>query len=213
MNQADYDSPWKEILDLFFEAAIEFFFPAAHAQIDWARGCEFLDKELQKITADAALGRRVVDKLAKVWLKTGEELRVLIHVEVQGQRETNFEQRIYVYHSRLFNRFNLPVATFVIFTDDEENWRPSVYEKKLLGTESRLKFETAKLTDFRQRLAELEQSANPFAVVAQAHLIALQTRHDARERMQRRLTLTRRLYQRASTNGKSSAFFAFWIGC
>jgi hypothetical protein len=33
-SQADYDSPWKDVLDLFFEAAMEFFFPQAHAQID-----------------------------------------------------------------------------------------------------------------------------------------------------------------------------------
>lgn len=65
------------MLDLFFKDAIEFFFPKAHAQIDWARGYEFLDKELQKITADAAIGRRVVDKLVKVWLKTGQELWVI----------------------------------------------------------------------------------------------------------------------------------------
>ena len=71
---------YEDVLDLFFESAIEFFFPLAHAQIDWARGYEFLDKELQKITADAALGRRVVDKLVKVWLKTGQELWVLLHV-------------------------------------------------------------------------------------------------------------------------------------
>ena len=196
VNQADYDSPWKEILDLFFEAAFEFFFPAAHAQIDWSRGYEFLDKELQKITADAALGRRVVDKLAKVWLKNGTELWVLVHVEVQGQRETNFAERIYIYHSRLFNRFNAPVATFVIFTDEEENWRPAVYETELLGTELRLKFVTAKLTDYRQRLDELEHSANPFAVVVQAHLIAQQTSDDAQQRLQAKWQLTRRLYER-----------------
>ena len=196
VNQADYDSPWKEILDLFFEAAFEFFFPAAHEQIDWSRGYEFLDKELQKITADAALGRRVVDKLAKVWLKNGTELWVLVHVEVQGQRETNFAERIYVYHSRLFNRFNAPVATFVIFTDEEENWRPAVYETELLGTELRLKFVTAKLTDYRQRLDELEHSANPFAVVVQAHLIAQQTSDDAQQRLQAKWQLTRRLYER-----------------
>ncbi len=213
VNQADYDSPWKEILDLFFEAAFEFFFPAAHVQIDWSRGYEFLDKELQKITVDAALGRRVVDKLAKVWLKNGTELWVLVHVEVQGQRETNFAERIYVYHSRLFNRFNAPVATFVIFTDEEDNWRPAVYETELLGTELRLKFVTAKLTDYRQRLNELEQSANPFAVVAQAHLIAQQTRDDARTRMQLRLAMTKRLYQRGFSKQQIIGLFRFldWV--
>ena len=34
---ADYDSPWKEALDVFFEAFLELFFPQAHADIDWNR--------------------------------------------------------------------------------------------------------------------------------------------------------------------------------
>ena len=72
-DQQDYDSPWKDILDLQFEEFMAFFFPSAHARIDWRAGHEFLDKELQKITLDAALGRRVVDKLVKVHLKNGRE--------------------------------------------------------------------------------------------------------------------------------------------
>jgi len=79
MTVPDSDTPWKDLLDRFFEAFMAFFFPAAHAGIDWTRGYEFLDKELQKITADAALGRRAVDKLVKVWLKSGEEAIALVH--------------------------------------------------------------------------------------------------------------------------------------
>jgi len=175
-SQADYDSPWKDVLDLLFEAAMEFFFPLAHAQIDWSRGYEFLDKELQKITADAAVGRRVVDKLVKVWLKTGQELWVLLHIEVQGQRETDFAWRVVLYHLRILDRFAAPVATFVILTDEEKSWRPCEYRTELLGTELWLKFSTAKLLDYSDRWDELEQSHNPFAVVVQAHLTALRTR-------------------------------------
>jgi len=103
MEQADYDSPWKDVLDLFFDSFMKLFFPSAHAQIDWPRGFEFLDKELQKITAGAAVGRRVVDKLVKVWLKTGQELCVLIHIEVQGTREKGFDLRLYVYNFRIYD--------------------------------------------------------------------------------------------------------------
>ena len=46
---SDFDSPWKEALDLFFEAFLELFFPQAHADIDWSQGWESLDKELQQI--------------------------------------------------------------------------------------------------------------------------------------------------------------------
>ena len=112
--EPDYDSPWKEILDAYFDDFVAFFFPAAYAAINWDRGVEFLDKELQKITADAALGRRYVDKLVKVWLNSGEELWVMIHVEVQGNRETGFEERIFVYNRRVFERYNAPVASLVM---------------------------------------------------------------------------------------------------
>jgi hypothetical protein len=31
---ADFDSPWKQVLDRYFKAFLAFFFPAAHADID-----------------------------------------------------------------------------------------------------------------------------------------------------------------------------------
>ncbi|MFN3335574.1 MAG: hypothetical protein ACK47M_24010 [Caldilinea sp.] len=64
----DFDSPWKDNLDLLFAEFMAFFFPDAYVAIDWSRGHEYLDKELQKITADADTGRRTVDKLVKVYL-------------------------------------------------------------------------------------------------------------------------------------------------
>lgn len=212
-SQSDYDSPWKDILDLFFESAMEFFFPQAHAQIDWSRGYEFLDKELQKIAADAAIGRRTVDKLVKVWLKTGQELWVLLHLEAQGQRETDFAWRVLVYHIRILNRFAAPVATFVIFTDEEEHWRPTEYRAELLGTELRLTFSTAKLLDYADRWEELEQSGNPFAVIVQAHLTALRTRDNTQDRLQWKWQLTRRLFERGFSKREIIGLFRFldWV--
>ncbi len=147
-KKQDYDSPWKEILERFFESCIAFFFPQAHAQIDWSRGVEFLDKELQKIMADAAIGRRLADKLAKVYLRSGKELWVLVHLEVQGQRQKLFERRMYIYSYRAFDRFGRMVASFAILTDENRNWRPNEFGYKLLGTEMSLKFQTVKLLDF-----------------------------------------------------------------
>lgn len=42
-----YDSPWKAILERYFEPFMDFFFPGIHADIDWTRGYEFLHKELE----------------------------------------------------------------------------------------------------------------------------------------------------------------------
>jgi hypothetical protein len=83
----DYDSPWKEALDRYFEAFLALLFPEVHRDIDWSRGYEVLDKEFQQVVRDADLGRRYVDKLVKVWTKDGGECWVLIHVEVQTTRD------------------------------------------------------------------------------------------------------------------------------
>lgn len=69
----DYDSPWKNALEQYFEEFMALFFPNAHADIDWRRPVAFLDSELQQVALDAEVGRRYADKLAKVWKKSGEQ--------------------------------------------------------------------------------------------------------------------------------------------
>ncbi|HLO86141.1 MAG TPA: hypothetical protein VK203_14190 [Nostocaceae cyanobacterium] len=64
----DYDSPWKEIIEAYFPRFLEFFFPLAYGEIDWTKPYQFLDKELQQLDPDAEIGKRLVDKVAKVWL-------------------------------------------------------------------------------------------------------------------------------------------------
>ena len=89
-------------LDEYLEEFAALFFPEAHADIDWSRPVEFLDKELQQVALEAETGRRFADKLAKVWRKSGEQGWVLAHVEVQGKPEEHFDLRVYTYNHRLF---------------------------------------------------------------------------------------------------------------
>ncbi len=72
-TRMDFDSPWKEAVECYFEAFIAFFFPLIHGRIDWRKGYEFMDKELEKAVRDADMGRRHVDKLVKVFLPEGKE--------------------------------------------------------------------------------------------------------------------------------------------
>jgi hypothetical protein len=53
-------SPWKRALELFIPDFMAFFFPIAHGDIDWRRGYQLLDKELQQ----AARRRRRKDRKA-----------------------------------------------------------------------------------------------------------------------------------------------------
>jgi hypothetical protein len=191
---ADYDSPWKEALDAYFEAFLALLFPFAHALIDWSRGYESLDKEFQQVVRDAEIGRRYVDKLVKVWLKDGVECWVLIHVEVQTTRDADFPLRMYVYHYRIFDRYNKPVASFAVLADDDPGWRPSEYRSNLLGCEAALQFPAIKLNDLIPKEAELEGSSNPFAKVVLAYLKARETKGDDAARYVWKIRLARGLF-------------------
>jgi hypothetical protein len=133
----DYDSPRKEALERYFKDFMAFFFPTAHAGIDWTRGYEFLDKELQRVVRDAELGRRLVDKLVRVWRLEGEEAWVMIHIEVQGQMEEGFAKRMYIYHYRLFDRYDRPVVSLAVLGDERPTWRPEGYGYGLWGCQVR----------------------------------------------------------------------------
>lgn len=185
MPQADYDSAWKEILEQLFEPCLRFFFPSLHAQIDWSHEVIFLDKELQQISFDAETGRHTVDKLVKVRLLSGTELWLLIHIEVQGQKEAAFTTRMYVYNYRLYDRYQQHVVSLAILTDENRHWRPDHYEREFFGCRVRLDFPVVKLLDYEARLEELEQDDNPFALVVLAHLRTLQTQTDNRMPMRK----------------------------
>ncbi len=192
---SDYDSPWKEALDVFIEAFLELFFPQAHADIDWTRPCESLDKELQRIAPDAETGRRYVDKLVRVSLKSGAEQWVLIHVEVQTSDDPKFAWRMYIYNCRLFDKYNREVASFAVLGDDNPRWRPDRFGYQRWGVKAELQFPVVKLLDFADRRKELEGSENPFATVVLAHLDTMETRRDQNERKDRKFRMSRRLLQ------------------
>ncbi len=174
-------------------------FPDVHAQIDWSRGYESLDKEFQQVVGEAELGRRYVDKLVKVWTIGGLEQWVLIHVEVQTEREAEFPRRVYVYNYRVFDRYNRPVASLVVLADDEPGWRPTEFQSRLFGCESGIRFPTVKLLDFATREAELEASTNPFSKVVLAYLKARETHSNPADRHVWKLRLVRGLYDRGFT--------------
>ena len=79
--------PGKRRCSSICQAFLAFCFPDIHADIDWTRPHEFLDKEFQQVVRDATTGRRLVDLLVRVWLVSGEDLWVLVHVEVQNDED------------------------------------------------------------------------------------------------------------------------------
>ena len=193
--QTKFDSPWKDVLERYFEDFMLFFFPQAHRRIDWTRKVEFLDKELLSVVGDAEIGTRFADKLVKVYRISGEENWILIHVEIQSQEEAEFALRMYTYNYRIYDKYQKFVVSLAILGDANPNWRPSQFNRQLFGCGISFRFPVVKLLDYEQRLSELEQNRNPFATVVMAHLQAKATASNRIERKQQKLNLVKKLYE------------------
>jgi hypothetical protein len=191
----DYESPWKDILHSAFPEFMAFFFPDAEARIDWRQPHEFLDTELRQVVQDTELGRRHADVLVRVTTLEGLTEHVYVHVEVQGGRESDFARRMFVYNYRLFDRFDAPVASFAVPADDDPRWKPDGFSFEALGLTHSVQFGITKLLDHELRLEQLQEDANPFALVTAAHLLTRRTRGDAERRYEAKLRLIRLLYR------------------
>lgn len=193
--KTDYDNPWKTFIELYFRDFLAFFFPPIEADIDWSTPTRFLDKELQKVVRDAEMPKRYADKLVEVHRLSGEKAIVICHIEVQNEDESGFEARMYSYY-RLRDRYNCPVVSLAILTDDSKTWRPGGFRDALWGCSTEFRFPTIKLLDYESDWAGLEESRNPFAVVVMAQLKTKETHNQPEQRKNWRYRLTTMLYDR-----------------
>jgi hypothetical protein len=209
------DTPWKQILEGYFPQFMAFFFPEAHRAIDWSKGFDFLDSELQQVTREAETGKLIVDKLVKVYLRNGQEEWLLLHIEVQNQKEEEFSERVYIYSTRLFDKFRRAVASFAVLGDTDRHWRPQSFHQETLGSQHDFSFQIAKLIDYKEQMEGLADSDNPFAIVVQAHLTAQATKGKTSQqrRRQRKYSLTTMLYERGWSEQEIIDLYRFidWV--
>ena len=209
----EIDSPWKNVLDSCFKEFIEFFYPAIHSDIDWTKAPLFLDNELRQIIKESKTGRRYVDKLVKVYRKSGEERWVLTHIEVQGQAQDTFPERMFIYSNRLHDIYQMRVASLAILADNNIDWRPSRFEDELWGSRKLFEFPSVKLLDYKDKWDDLKQSDNPFAIVVMAHIKMLETKKNYADRLYWKVEISKVLYNHGYPEMKVIALLNFidWL--
>ncbi len=207
----DQDNVWKEVLDNYFQEFMAFFFPVIHQEIDWSKQYEFLDKELEKVVRDSEVGRRLADKLVKVYLTNGLETWLLIHIEVQGYVDPGFAKRMYIYNYRIFDRYDQEVISLAVLADTNKNFRPNSYRIARWGFEHSFRFPTVKLLDYNKNWESLQANPNPFAIVVMAHLKArLKSPND---KLTWKINLVKLLYERGYERQDILELFRFidWL--
>jgi len=203
------DSPWKTLMEKYLEEFVAFFYPDIHKMVDWTKGYEFLDQEFQQIVRDSELGKRLTDKLVKTWQTNGEETILYIHIELQAQYDKGFEKRMFVYHYRIFDRFEQPIISVAILGDKSYSWYPHCFGYEIGECRLSFQFPVVKLIDYEEDLEELEESDNIFAIVVQTHLTGLKTQGKPEYRFYCKKELVNQLYEAKYSDQEILELFHF----
>jgi len=191
--KTDFDTPWKEILNIYFKDFIAYCWPEKYLEIAWEKGYQMLDKELTKIVKNAPNGNHIVDKLIEVYSVNGQSIWLLIHLEIVRKVNSNFGERILVYRYRLRDLHQKPIASLAVLIDNNAQWRPTFYKEECWGTSLEIRFAIIKFIDYKTRVQELTLSTNPFAAVILAQLAATE-RATPQTRLINKVLLTKHLY-------------------
>jgi predicted transposase YdaD len=157
------DALWKGIIEDLFSDFLLYFYPNWSIEnVDFQKGFEFLDKELETIYPQRK-GKRFADKLVKIPLLSGKEQWFLIHIEVQDYEDKNFPERMFQYFYRIRDRYEKDVMALAIFTDGNKEFHPKKYEYTFQKTRVEYHFDTFKIVEKSE--SELSIAQNIFSIV------------------------------------------------
>lgn len=201
------DTLWKGIIENLVDDFVRYFFFEHVEEIDFERGFEFLDPELQKLMPDNHGQKRHADKLIQVWFKDGLEIWFLIHVEVQGYQDPLFAARMFEYMYRIRDKYQRPVTGLAIYTDWNRNYHYTEFTEVFLGSKLHYPFNTYVLRD--HPVAELSQNLNPFAAIMETAWQHLAKPKDEQSLRSLKLELIQRLQSRNISREKISLIIDF----
>lgn len=123
-NQVDHDRLFKELLQTFFAEFMQLFFPEAARAVDLAY-VKFLQQEF--FTDITAGERHRADIIVETRLKDEPGL-ILVHVEPQSYIQREFNERMFIYFSRLYEKYQRKILPVAVFTYDHIRNEPDSFE-------------------------------------------------------------------------------------
>ena len=157
------DELWKAIVPALWDPFLRFCLEDWVDKIDFTRKPIFLDKELKRLALRSKTKNRTVDFLMRLFLKDGTTKCFLLHIEVQGYPDPEFEKRVFQYYYRISDLLQEDIETLVIMIDDDPAWRPREYTQGFGQTKVHFMFRMFKLLDNPPPYTDKKD--NPFSVV------------------------------------------------
>ena len=121
----DHDRLFKELLTTFFYEFLELFFPTLAARVDRSQPIDFLDKEsFGELPWDSRLEMDLVARLRLI----DTEAHFIAHLEHEAHSRHPLPERMFVYFSRAWERYRLPVYPIVLFSMGSREARPQGFQ-------------------------------------------------------------------------------------
>ncbi|WP_328985825.1 hypothetical protein [Thiorhodovibrio winogradskyi] len=99
---------------------------------------------------EAKTTRRYADKLVGVTRRDETPVWVLAHVEVQGDPQNDFAERMFTYNYKIRDAYQVPVASLAVLADTKRSFRPNSYRTALWDCRVQFDFPMVKLLDYAE---------------------------------------------------------------
>lgn len=179
----DHDRLFKELIQTFFKEFIQGFFPQVYPHINFS-STKFLEQE---VFTDILKGeKRRIDILAEVKLNHIDQI-ILIHIEPQASYQKEFNERMFIYCSRLYEKYRKPILPIAIFSYNDKREVTDQFTM-YTPTEKVLQFHYLQLHLINKNWRDFIQTDNP----ASAALLC-KMGYSEKERVQVKLEFLRML--------------------
>lgn len=163
-----HDEAFKKLLQTFFTEFIELFFPELYKLMDHRHTRLLMQELLVDVVGEEALK---VDLLVETRLRDTDAY-VLVHLEPQSYKQSDFRERMFIYFSRLFERHRKEhklIVPIAIFTYDDVREEPDTLSMGIADEEI-VRFRFWKVELKKQDWRSFIGSNNPVAAALLAKM-------------------------------------------
>lgn len=196
--------PWQAVIEACLSEFMQFFFPLAHAEINWEQPVRFLDQDLTGIQQQLPLKQRPLQCLAQVSLQTGQLCQ--IYILVAWQAETALARHMAQVQSCTSLGAGGPAACFALMGQAGQG-PPSAFTWSCLGSHLAYYYTCHYFSDFAGQESSLRDNDNAFALLTLANLIKHATLHDMAERYAQKWRLIQSMFERGWTRERIILLF------
>jgi hypothetical protein len=119
--------------------------------------------------------------------------RLLVHIQSQRQYDPTLSERLFRYHTRLYDRYQRQVVCLAVLGDGHPDSTSKRFGYARWDCELLFRFPISRVLTWERSL--LEMQTNMFATIVLSHRDAMDTHNDPEERAQRKIARYRRMLQ------------------